>query len=130
VSVKEPSVLVVDDKDVVYWRKLAQDTAERLKISDTQNRDLREAADEARARVTKYKQRLENAQERVNDLQLRLIAVSAERDALRESIPDVERIRRKVYEYRQSLLEGPIWELFSELCRDVGAKPADEGAKA
>lgn len=117
-------------QDVAYWRDLAQQTAERLKIADTQNKDLRQAADEARARVTKYKGRLENAQERVNDLQTKLITVSAERDALRSQLASQDVLKRKVYEYRQSLQEGPIWEIFAELCRDVGVRPADEGASS
>ena len=115
------------EKDAAHWRQLALETAERLKIADTQNKASCEAADEARARVTKYKQRLGSAQDRVNELQMRLIAVSAERDALRESQPDVERIKRLVYEYRSSLLTGPIWEVFAELCRDVATRAADEG---
>jgi chromosome segregation ATPase len=118
------------EQDAAYWRQLAQETAERLKIADTQNRDVREAADEARARLMKYKQRLENAQERVNELQLKLIEVSAERDALRDGTVDRERVKRLVYEYRQSLLEGPIFELFAEFCRDVAPEAADEGASS
>ncbi len=128
----------VADKDLAHWRTLAVQAAERLQIAETQLKDLRMAADEARARVTKYKQRLDNANERVNDLQAKLIGVSAERDAMTERLAGLdadfatrlarhEVVKRKVHEYRQSLLDGPIWELFAEFCRDVGSQPADGG---
>lgn len=130
---------VVVDKDLAYWRTLATQAAERLQIAETQLKDLRMAADEARARVTKYKGRLDNANERVNDLQAKLIVVSVERDAMVERMKSLdaefnarlarhEVVKRKVHEYRQSLLDGPIWELFAEFCREVGA-PAADGSK-
>jgi chromosome segregation ATPase len=131
----------VVDKDLAYWRTLAVQTGERLQIAETQLKDLRMAADEARARVTKYKGRLDNANERVNDLQIKLIAISAERDAANERIrmldadfsarlANHETVKRKIHEYRQSLIDGPIWEVFSEFCRDVGSKdPADGGTR-
>jgi chromosome segregation ATPase len=125
-------------KDTEYWRKLATDAGERLKIAETQGKDLRMAADEARQRMQKYKVRLEGAQERVNELQSALIEVSAQRDALQETLAkqesavaerlaQQETVKRKVYEFRESILSGPIWEVFAEFCRDV---PADEGAKS
>jgi chromosome segregation ATPase len=128
----------VADKDLAYWRTLAVQAAERLQIAETQLKDLRMAADEARARVTKYKGRLDNANERVNELQSKLIGVSADRDALTERLGMLdadfssrlarhEVVKRKVHEYRQSLLDGPIWELFAEFCREVGTSPADGG---
>jgi chromosome segregation ATPase len=131
----------VVDKDLAYWRTLAVQTGERLQIAETQLKDLRMAADEARARVTKYKGRLDNANERVNDLQIKLIAISAERDAANERIQMLdaefssrlanhETVKRKIHEYRQSLIDGPIWEVFSEFCREVGSKdPADGGTR-
>lgn len=115
------------DQDAAYWRQLATDTAERLKIAEMQAKDLREAADESRSRMTKYKQRLESAQEQVTALQVRLVEVSADRDRIREAVPDVERIRRKVFEYRQSLLDGPLFELLGEFCRDVAVETAADG---
>lgn len=112
-----------------HWRTLAKDTSERLQMTDKQLHDTRAAADELRARLNKQKGRLENAQERINDLQMKLIAVSAERDAMREQLADQEILKRKVYDFRESLLHGPIWEVFAELCRErVGtAVSADQG---
>lgn len=115
------------EHDVAYWRQLATDTKDRLKIAESQAKDLREAADESRARMTKYKQRLESAQEQVTALQVKLVEVSAERDRLRETVPDVARIQRKLFEYRQSLLDGPLFELLGEFCREVAVETAADG---
>lgn len=104
-----------DQRDLAYWRALAVQAGERLQIAETQLKDLRMAADDARARMTKYKGRLDSAQQRVNELQAQIIAVSAERDALQERVARQDVIKRKVHEYRQSLLDGPLWELFAEL---------------
>ncbi len=132
---------VVESKDLAYWRQLAVQAGERLQIAETQLKDLRMAADDARARMTKYKGRLDNANERVNDLQAKLIAVSAERDAMHERIGNLdaafaerlarhEEVKRRIHEYRQSLLDGPIWELFAEFCRsDVGAVASADGSQ-
>jgi chromosome segregation ATPase len=129
--------------DVEYWRSLARGAGERLKIAEEQSKSLRMAADEARARVTKYKGRLEGAQARVNELQSTLIEVSAERDSLRSKLSSTttvssaklarqEELKRWLFEYRESLLNGPIFEMFAEMCReaeDVDASASADGDK-
>ncbi len=118
-------------QSVVYWRQLAIEAQERIKILSAQLEDVRKSADDNRARMTKYKGRLENAQDTANNLQARLIAVSAERDVLRDAVAKQDIVKRKVYEFRQSILEGPLWELFAEFCREVDPeKSADQGAKS
>lgn len=118
---KVPDVVVVNDPpspkqaDPDHWRKLAMQATNRLEIAEAQARDLRAAADEARARFSKYKGRLESAQARVNELQVQVVRVTAERDDARSQLARQEAIARKVHEYRQSLLDGPIWDLFTEL---------------
>lgn len=110
------------------WRTVAVQTGERLAYAENQLKDLRQAADDARARFTKYKGRLDSANERVNDLQSQLVArmaevdtlraqLAAEQDALKTRIADQDVVKRKVWEYRQSLLEGPLFELFGEYCK-------------
>jgi DNA repair exonuclease SbcCD ATPase subunit len=119
----EPTPKPISDLD--HWKKLAIQTGERLQYAENQLKDLRQAADDARARFGKYKDRLDKANERVNDLQIQLVRLTAERDDLRASVANQEVIARRVHEYRQSLLNGPLWDLFAELavCPPVG-KPA------
>lgn len=112
------------DADVDYWRKLAVQNGERLKIAEEQAKALREAADEARGRFTKYKARLEDAQARVTALQIQLTDVSVERDVLRARVARQDVLKRQIYDFRQSLVDGPIWAIFAELCNDVSAAPA------
>ncbi len=110
------------------WRKMAIQAGERLTYAENQLKDLRQAADDARARFSKYKGRLDSANERVNDLQAQLIAVHAERDELKAQLAseqeawkarlaDQDVVKRKVWEIRQSILEGPLFELFGEYCK-------------
>jgi DNA integrity scanning protein DisA with diadenylate cyclase activity len=66
---------------VTDWRKSAIELAERLKYAEAQCGDLRKAADEARARFTKYKTRLDHAQERINVLQVEKVAAAADAEA-------------------------------------------------
>jgi hypothetical protein len=120
----EPKAVAADDTD--HWRKLAVQTSERLSIAETQAKALREAADDARARFGKYKDRLDKAQTRVNELQIQVVrlstqletqrAVVAERDAQLVKQADVA---RKFHACRQQMIDyvsnGPLWDLFTEL---------------
>jgi chromosome segregation ATPase len=103
--------------EVERWRKMAIQAGERLAYAENQLKDLRQAADDARARFTKYKNRLDSANERVNDLQSQIIAVSAERDTLKARQAEQDVVKQKLWEYRQSLLDGPLFELFGEFCK-------------
>lgn len=104
---------VVQDLD--YWKNLAVATGDRLAHAEMQARDLRQAADDAKARFGKYKERLDRANERVNELQVQVVKLSAQRDELMAQLAKQEVLARRVYDFRQSILNGPIWELFSEL---------------
>lgn len=108
-----PKLAVVTD--VEHWRRMAIDAGKRLEYAETQLKDLRVAADDARARFGKYKDRLDKANEKVNELTIQLVSVTADRDDLRGQVATQEVIARKLHEYRQSLLNGPIWDLFVEL---------------
>lgn len=111
-------VAVVDvEAEVHRWRKMAVDAGERLAYAENQLKDLRQAADDARARFSKYKSRLDGANERVNDLQAQLIAACAERDTLKAKLIQQDIVKQKVWEYRQSLIDGPLFELFGEYCK-------------
>lgn len=101
--------------DLEHWRRLAVQSAERLSYAERQLKDLRAAADDARARMAKYKDRLDKANERVNDLNVALVTATADRDRLRGQLATQEAVARRVHEYRQSLLNGPLWDLFVEL---------------
>lgn len=119
------SALAVAPKDDLdHWRKLAVQNGERLKIAEEQAKSLREAADDARGRFTKYKNRLDDAQARVTALQIQLTDVSVERDMLRVRVARQDVLKRLIYEFRQSIEEGPIWAIFAELCNDVSAEQA------
>jgi septal ring factor EnvC (AmiA/AmiB activator) len=100
---------------VDYWRKMAINASDRLKIAEEQAKALREAADDARARFGKYKDRLDKAQERVNHLTVDVVRLSADNEELRAKLARQETLAREIHQYRQSLLEGPIWNLFTEL---------------
>jgi hypothetical protein len=104
-----------DLTDVTYWRRMAVQAGERLTYAENQCNDLRKAADDARQRFGKYKMRLDRANQDVNELQARLILKSAECDAMREQLAKQDGIAQKVHAFRQSLLDGPLWELFAEL---------------
>lgn len=101
--------------DLEHWKRMAITTSERLQYAENQLTDLRSAADDARARFGKYKERLDKANQKVNELQIQLVNITAERDDLRASIAKQELLARRVHEYRQSLLNGPLWDLFAEL---------------
>lgn len=107
--------LVPVQRGLEEWRKLAVQSGERLQYAENQLKDLRAQADDLRARLTKSKTRLDSANERTNELQSQLIAVTAERDELRDRVARQDIVKRKVHEYRQSILDGPLWELFAEL---------------
>lgn len=121
--IRDP-VAIRETLDAEHWRKLALATADRLQHAENQGNDLRQTATELRARLVKANDRLDRANERVNELQVQLVRVTAERDRLRDS-GDAERLRalvgrheeiaRKVHQYRESLLTGPLWALFEEL---------------
>lgn len=116
---------VPPNDDITHWRRMAVQAGERLSYAENQCKDLRVAADDARARFSKYKSRLDAANARVNELQSQLITVGAERDALREQVAQQDVLARKVHEFRESLLHGPLWELFVELA--VSPPSAGEG---
>lgn len=103
-----------ESRDLAYWRKLAVEARHRIEILETSAKDLRTAADDARARFSKYKGRLDNAQARINVLEAERIKLAEERDELRAQLAKQADIARKIYEFRQSILEGPIWDLFVE----------------
>lgn len=105
------------EAELQRWRKMAVDAGERLAYAENQLKDLRQAADDARARFSKYKSRLDGANERVNDLQAQLIAACHERDTLKARLVQQDIVKQKVWEYRQSLIDGPLFELFGEYCK-------------
>ena len=115
-----------EERDLAYWRSLAIRSGERLSYAETQAADLRRAADDARARFSKYKDRLDKANERINALTTELIGVAAERDELRARLANQSRVSQAVHDYRKSLLEGPIWKLFEEL---AVSSPQDAGVE-
>ena len=115
-----------ESEELIHWRKMAIQSGERLQIAETQLKDLKQAADEARARFSKYKTRLDTAQSRINELQAEVIKVSEERDALRDQVANQAIVARKVHEYRETLLNGPLWELFAEL---AVSSPSTTGGK-
>lgn len=102
-------------QDLAYWRKLAIESGKRIEIMETQAKALREAADEARARFSKYKGRLDNAQARTNELEAERIALALRVEELQTLLARQAEVARKVYEFRQSILDGPLWALFAEL---------------
>jgi hypothetical protein len=117
----EPKTVAADDAD--HWRRLAVQTSERLSIAETQAKALREAADDARARFGKYKDRLDKAQTRVNELQIQVVRLStqleaqraavAERDAMLLSQADISRELHAVREAaREWVDKGPLWDVF------------------
>lgn len=123
VAAEQPKPVAIDQD---HWKKLAIQTGERLQYAENQLNDLRQAADEARARFGKYKERLDRANQRVNELQIEMISKTAELEELRSQIAKQEVLARRVHEYRQSLLNGPLWDLFTELavCPPVANGPA------
>lgn len=108
------------------WRKMAIEAGIRLDIAETQAKDLRIAADEARARFTKYKGRLDASQARVNELEVERIKLATENDELRAQLARQAEISRKVYEFRKSILEGPLWDLFVETSVSPAIEPGGE----
>jgi chromosome segregation ATPase len=114
--IEEPKPKVVEKlNDLDHWRKMAVESSERLSYAETQAKDLRRAADEVRARLTKAKTRLDTANEKVNELNIELVRVSAECDRLRGQVANQERLARKIWECRQAIIEGPLFEVFAEL---------------
>ena len=123
----QPSLVEVQ-ADLLRWRTMAIQTGERLSYAENQLKDLRQAADDARARFSKYKGRLDSANERVNDLQAQLVAAHAELDATkatlaaeqetaRARLADQDVVKRKVWEIREQMLNGPLFDLFGEFCK-------------
>lgn len=94
-------VMSAPESSVEHWRGLALSTGERLAHAETQLKDLRKAADDARARLTKSKERQDSAQARVNELQSQLVAVSAERDELASKVMTQDGIKRAVWDMAQ-----------------------------
>lgn len=120
-----------DVNDVAHWRTLAVQAGERLAFAERQAADLRKAADDARARFSKYKGRLDSANQRVNELQAQIITKSVECDTLRAQLAKQDVLAQKVHKFRQSILDGPLWELFAELAvclpsqKPAGVEAAD-----
>jgi chromosome segregation ATPase len=104
-----------EPRTVADWRRLAVQAGERLAIAENQAKDLRAAADESRARLTKQKTRLDNANARINELQSQLISVTAERDTLQERVSRLDEVRRQVHAFRRECLEGSLWKIFENL---------------
>lgn len=109
--------------DVDHWRRLAIQTGERLAIAEEQARALREAADDARARFGKYKDRLDKASGRVNELTIEVVRLNAERETWKARIAERDaqllaqaEIAREIYACREAAREwfekGPLWDLF------------------
>jgi uncharacterized coiled-coil DUF342 family protein len=102
----------IPSQDVEHWRKLAIQSGQQLQNVQKQCTDLGKTADELRARLTKANERRENAQARANELHSQLIAVTAERDALRAELAPKKDVVRTVYdvleEAQQSLLARTI----------------------
>jgi DNA-binding XRE family transcriptional regulator len=112
--------------DVEHWKRLAIATGERLAIAEEQAKALREAADDARARFGKYKDRLDKAQARVNEQQVDIVRLSARVETLQAQVAErdaqlvtQDALARKVHACRQALIEwsqgGPLWDLFTDL---------------
>lgn len=120
-----PAVPVQPDFGVEHWKRLALQTAERLSYAETANKDLRVAADELRSRQTKYKTRLDNAQERVNELQRDLVRVSDDRDRLHAEMTAMQaavegtlakaHAAADAHEAARVALKRKLWDLFTEL---------------
>lgn len=125
---------------VEHWRKLALSTSERLSYAETQAKDLRDAADDARNRFAKYKGRLDNAQRTINLQQTEIVTLT---DRLERAEAELARmgahygalvaaqteLARRVWEYRKSLLEGPLWDLFGTLATAIVGPPEAAGAE-
>lgn len=99
-------VITAPESSVEHWRGLALSTGERLAHAETQLKDLRKAADEARARLTKSKERQDSAQARVNELQSQLVAVTAERDDLKAKVLTQDAIKRAVWDMAQRVKDS------------------------
>jgi chromosome segregation ATPase len=69
-------------------------------------KDLREAANEARARLTKAKERQESAQARGNELQAQLVLVTAEKEALAARVAAQDDVKRAVWDMAQAAKAG------------------------
>lgn len=122
-----PAVAVARaDKDLAHWRKMAVEAGQRIEILETQAKDLRAAADDARARFSKYKTRLDNAQARINELEVERIKLSTSIDEYRVQVARQAELAKQVHEFRQSIIDGPLWKLFVEL----SVSPADAGRGA
>ena len=106
---------VVQDLD--YWRKLAIQAGQRLQHVEDQAKALRREADEARSRFGKYKDRLDSANARNNDLQAQVVLLSAEVEAMKGRLAQQDVVKQKVWEIRQAMLDGPLFELFGEYCK-------------
>lgn len=123
VAVESTPQTIVQDLD--YWRKLAIQNGERLQYAENQLKDLRVAADEARARFGKYKTRLDAANARLNEQQLLMTKQAEELESSRARLVKQEALAAKIAAYRHSLLEsGPIWAIFEELA--LGSAAAGE----
>jgi septal ring factor EnvC (AmiA/AmiB activator) len=115
-----------DERDLAYWRKMAIETGRRVEILETQSKDLRTAADDARARFSKYKGRLDKAQSRINELEVERIKLAAQRDELRGQLAQQAKVAKLVHEFRQSVMDGPLWSLFVELSVSPAVEPGGE----
>lgn len=129
----DPIAAAIMSKADVDWKALCMDTKRRLDIAQSSLEETRKSADEMRGRMTKYKQRLDSAQGENSRLQATVVELHAKLEAQAEAIAqqdaalrDVqvrrEAAARKVHEFRQSILDGPIWELFGELVVRAGGQ--------
>lgn len=97
------------------WRQLALDTKRRLEIAEEKLTETAKSADEMRGRMQKYKARLDTAQSENNRLQAQVVELSQRCEEQSARIARQDAAKRKLYEFRQSVLEGPLWEAFQEL---------------
>ncbi len=97
------------------WKALCEETKRRLDIAEASLKETRVSADEMRSRMQKYKQRLDSAQSENNRLQARVVELTSQAEAQAERLARLDAIRRHVHEFRQSILDGPLWDLFVDL---------------
>lgn len=129
ITVPGPALITrQNERDLAYWRKMAVEAGQRIEILETQAKDLRTAADDARARFSKYKGRLDNAQAQINTLQAERIRLATAVDEMRAQLAKQAEIAKQVHEFRQSILDGPLWKLFVEHSVSPVAGPGGEQA--
>lgn len=132
-----PPSKVAAPNDVEHWRLMAIQTADRLSIAEAQADALRTAADEARARFGKYKDRLDKAQATVNRQQVQLVRLTTEAEGLRRQLAEkdafvaaLQRSRsetaKKIHAFKE-VFEKSWWDAFAESATDPIVSPLSAG---